>query len=450
MAFPDVDLACLVARQFPGWKERLRFTPPQLRWKGGWRQIRAIHPESSGVCLILEGGEAVRLDYEPADGAREEHLRDLVQYVLADNPGFRIHAVHTKTDRVRHQSAAFLRLLLKRGRRVRVVVAVGPEAPTSLRDRLLVTLVLWWDQLDLPPGLAEARLYAPTHWRGQIEPFLSYLRIPLIRLSLIPTGGYSRDSEPGGEGVGSGLMPARTILPTLATLPPILQHLQHRYPALDLQPRMGNWELSYRGFSLVWSESGGPLRIYPGRPVIDEEQADRVLERLLPQVTSDRSFPPRKRSLFYASNPERWLESRVIRNLPSLIPNWKGPIYSQVPTYIDGRRRILDLVTLDGDNRLLVLELKVEKELGVVFQALDYWRRVSNHLADGDFPTRGYFPNHKLQASPPRVVLVAPLFEFHPVFPILRKYLTKQIRFECIGVSADWRRNFRVLSRFEF
>ena len=88
MAFPDVDLACLVARQFPGWKERLRFTPPQLRWKGGWRQIRAIHPESSGVCLILEGGEAVRLDYEPADGAREEHLRDLVQYVLADNPGF--------------------------------------------------------------------------------------------------------------------------------------------------------------------------------------------------------------------------------------------------------------------------------------------------------------------------------------------------------------------------
>ena len=176
-------------------------------------------------------------------------------------------------------------------------MAVGPEAPTSLRDRLLVTLVLWWDQLDLPPGLAEARLYAPTHWRGQIEPFLSYLRIPLIRLSLIPTGGYSRDSEPGGEGVGSGLMPARTILPTLATLPPILQHLQHRYPALDLQPRMGNWELSYRGFSLVWSESGGPLRIYPGRPVIDEEQADRVPgtattpSDLGPLLSSQKTFP---------------------------------------------------------------------------------------------------------------------------------------------------------------
>jgi len=376
---------------------------------------------------------------------------DLVQSILTDNPGFQLRSIYSKTDRVRHHSAAFLRLLLERGRRVRVVVATRPDAPTSLRDRLLVSLVWWWDQLDPPPGMAEARLYAPLQWLEQLEPFVEFLRIPL-RCHSLPS--FTESSSPipgpwGGQGP-SRLTSAQTILPSLSSLSPILQLLKSRHPSLDLQPRKGNWELSYRGFPLVWQEPDCRLRIYPGRLIKDEKQAHRALEPLMRQVIAERSFPSQSCSAFYTANPERWLESLVIGNLPSLVPDATGPVYSQVPTYIDGRRKVLDLLTVDRENRLLVLELKVEKELGVVFQALDYWRRVCAHLADGELASQGYFPHHKLQSTAPRVVLVAPLFEFHPVLPILRKYLSEQIRFECIGVSSDWRSNFRVLSRFEF
>ena len=447
MAFPDVDLVRLVARLAPDWRQRLRFSPLQLRWKQGWRRIRALRAEPGGLHLELAGGEAVKLSFERAEGTRAAQFRDLTEFILSDNPGFQL----CKTDRVRHHSAAFLRLLLKRGRRLRVVVAARPDAPTSLRDRFLVSLLWWWDQLEPPPGRAEARAYVPLHWLEQLEPFVEFLTIPLMCHALPPITEYSFPiSVPWHERGHSCLTSAHTILPSLNSLSPILQLLKTRYPTLDLQPRKGNWELSYRGFRLAWQEPDCGLSIYPGRLIKDEEQAHRAMEPLVRQVTAERSFPSRKCSAFYTSNPERWLESLVIGNLPSLVPDATGPVYAQVPTYIDGRRKVLDLLTVDRKNRLLVLELKVEKELGIVFQALDYWQRVCAHLAHGDLGSQGYFPNQTLQSSPPRVVLVAPLFEFHPVLPILRKYLSEQIRFECIGVSADWRRNFRVLSRFEF
>ncbi len=60
-----------------------------------------------------------------------------------------------------------------------------------------------------------------------------------------------------------------------------------------------------------------------------------------------------------------------------LMPGLRGDLlYSQVPALARGDRGMLDLLTLDRSNRLVVIELKAEEDLHLPLQALDYWIRV--------------------------------------------------------------------------
>jgi len=42
-----------------------------------------------------------------------------------------------------------------------------------------------------------------------------------------------------------------------------------------------------------------------------------------------------------------------------------------VPSYLDGQRKVLDLLTVTKSGRLAVLELKTERNLDLIFQGLD-------------------------------------------------------------------------------
>ena len=96
----------------------------------------------------------------------------------------------------------------------------------------------------------------------------------------------------------------------------------------------------------------------------------------------------------------------------------------------------------------MVIELKPHREIGLLLQGLDYWDRVRRHLAGGDFQKAGYFPGIELSSEPPLLYLVSPLFEFHPIMPVLRSYLSPVVRFECTGINADWKRGLKVVRRF--
>ena len=158
--------------------------------------------------------------------------------------------------------------------------------------------------------------------------------------------------------------------------------------------------------------------------------------------------PPDPLSFFYRWSGERWLESLVLRNHETILSGLEE-IYCQVPTFVEGDRKVIDLLALRNDGRVVVIELKPNKDPGLLIQGLEYWQRVRFHLCRGDLRRGGYFPGRDLSPQEPVLLLVSPLFEFHRVMPDLRTHLSFPIRLECVGINSDWRGGIRVLRRVQ-
>ena len=146
--------------------------------------------------------------------------------------------------------------------------------------------------------------------------------------------------------------------------------------------------------------------------------------------------------------PEWWLE-QMLRNQPRIVDArlCDAPVYGQVTVVAGIERGIIDLLAATLDGRLTVVELKASQDPHLPIQALDYWMRVAWHAARGEFGQSGYFPALALRADPPRLILVAPSFEFHPTTEILLGYLNPAIEVERVGLAVEWERQIRVSFR---
>ena len=161
--------------------------------------------------------------------------------------------------------------------------------------------------------------------------------------------------------------------------------------------------------------------------------------------------------------PERWLESRLRAGIADLMPSLRGDrIYSQVPALSSGERGLLDLLTLDRNNRLVVLELKADEDLQLPLQALDYWIRVRALNADrapasaggrplSAFERQGYFVspagNIEISPLPPRLLLAAPALRIHPANEPVLRYFSHQVEWELLALSEHWRRELKIVFR---
>jgi len=155
--------------------------------------------------------------------------------------------------------------------------------------------------------------------------------------------------------------------------------------------------------------------------------------------------PPRAAS---ENADEAWLESRI-RASPGqldarLLPS---PVYGQVPAWVGVERGVLDLLACDIGGRLAVIEIKRTADPNLPLQALDYWLRVRWHHARGDFARFGYFTGVALSPLAPRLLLVAPAFEWHSTTETILRYFDPSIEVERIGLAVEWQAGFRVLFR---
>jgi hypothetical protein len=161
----------------------------------------------------------------------------------------------------------------------------------------------------------------------------------------------------------------------------------------------------------------------------------------------------------YRMQPERWLESRLRMGLSELMPNLRGDLLvSQVPALSSGERGMLDLLTLDCNNRLTVLELKANEDLHLPLQALDYWIRVRALNQDRQpapvssqpisaFERAGYFPGVEVSTLPPRLILAAPVLHIHPANEQVLRYFSPEIEWEYVALSENWRSELKVIHR---
>ncbi|RPJ53989.1 MAG: hypothetical protein EHM23_29890 [Acidobacteria bacterium] len=387
---------------------------------------------------------------------RRDRLQPFLRRLLRH--GFRewsISRVLSGTDRTRHQTACFLRVILERAETRVPVMVIYPEETGDLTNRLLSAAVLWWDRLTRGRrrnGMARMLLLLPETWSERLLLMLPKFRIRFVCYKYQPGDPRSlRQIYP--RPVSSSEIRSPYVMFNFAGgVPGPLAEIQTNHPELDLTYRQNRWELGYLGLRVFWYDAArGEYLFDLERPTIWTPERNALLEQHLQNVVRIRRFPPLEPGNFYYTvDHEQWLESLIRKDHRILNPDFTDMIYSQVPTCLDGERKILDLLTATRAGRLAVIELKVEKDLNLIFQGIDYWERVEHHLVQGDFQRAGYFEGLKLSAQSPVLYLVSPLFEYHRVLPVLRRYLKTEVSLTCIGINTNWREGIKVLRRFEF
>jgi hypothetical protein len=191
------------------------------------------------------------------------------------------------------------------------------------------------------------------------------------------------------------------------------------------------------------------------------EENEGLCRELLARLFLSRHADGAHTDPLFRLQPERWLEARLRAGIAELLPGLRGDqLYSQVPALSAGDRGLLDLLTLDRSGRLIVLELKVDEDLHLPLQALDYWIRVralndDRKPAEGNaggrplsaFERQGYFTNAEVSPLAPRLLLAAPALRIHPANEPVLRYLSPQVEWELIAVTEHWRRELKVVFR---
>lgn len=147
------------------------------------------------------------------------------------------------------------------------------------------------------------------------------------------------------------------------------------------------------------------------------------------------------------AHEEAWLESNLIARIRDVLPVRQDAIYPQVPSFRGEERKIIDLLTVTDDGRLVVIEIKASADPDLPFQALDYWLAVERHRKAGDFEANGYFRGVRVRNEPAVLVMVAPLLSFHRSLKRLLALLPPALPLLQVGISQTWKREIKVLRR---
>jgi hypothetical protein len=162
------------------------------------------------------------------------------------------------------------------------------------------------------------------------------------------------------------------------------------------------------------------------------------------------------RDPLFRLQPEGWLESILRDKLGEIEPGLRpSPIYSQVPAFAAADRGMLDLLTVTQAGRLAVLELKVDEDLHLPLQGLDYWIRVrwlnEQRGAEGEAPSElersGYFPGTRLLEEAPLLFFVAPALRIHPSMEMVLAHFSPAIQWTLIALNEAWRSQPKAVFR---
>lgn len=183
---------------------------------------------------------------------------------------------------------------------------------------------------------------------------------------------------------------------------------------------------------------------------LDESCRDDFKNFVLEVGRIRRERSPETQHEFYRLQSERWLESLLFEDITRLDPMLSPEhVYSQVPAFSGADRGVIDLLAATRRGRLAVVELKVQEEINLPLQGLDYWLRVKWLQSRQQFQEFGYFPGCELSATAPLLYLVSPAFRFHSTTEKLLRHFDRNIEVVLIGINDSWRKEVKVLFRHE-
>ena len=361
-------------------------------------------------------------------------------FLSREYPEWKIAELTSEADLEHSLSPAFPRALLRRGASGWAAIGAGPEVDDVAAS--LAFGLIWLDYLrrrERKIAIEGLAIVVPAGKAAAISLRLPFLNETAAKFAIFT---YTDDDfavrlDPSDYGnVQTILDPCRR--PALPNTRKIDFGRLHQLPGFEsIEKPDGSLSLRIHGWEIARvSEPPGEARL-------------REIELIAQGVSEIRSLDPDStQNPLYRNQPEAWLEAVVRSNLGVIDPSLQSvPLYGQAPTFAAGDRGIIDLLACDHHGRLAVIELKATADLQLPLQALDYWLRVKWHLDRGEFAAKGYFPGVELRPDPPRLLLVAPAFEFHPTSENILRYFAPSIRVERIGVNAGWRKDLRIMFR---
>jgi hypothetical protein len=326
------------------------------------------------------------------------------------------------------------------------VVAAPPLSSADACDCAITTGLLWLESLrrmDSRRPVVGLRIFLPLGRQQRTCRILGGLAPQLAAYELYaydPRGNVQM-IDPANTGNTRTLFRARYRPAVFG--PPLqewLAELQRR-PEVETVAQ-ANGSLSLRVLGLEFAAARGAEMVcgLQTETVVTAENFGDVL-RLADQLASlrnpnavDRDNP------LYRADPERWLESRIRRDLGNLDPSLGGsPVFSQSATAAGLDRGIIDLITVDQSGRLAVLEVKATANLQLPIQALDYWLALDARIKTSLGSIASYFPHRRVSRASPRLILIAPALQFHPTTELITSYFAADVPLERIGLNTAWR-----------
>lgn len=388
--------------------------------------------------------------------------RDLITFLRRQYPGWKFERVSRRSDRERTFSAWYTRGFARRGRTgwafMGLNEAEGPEAG----DSALAYGLNWLDWLreqhddcvisGLKLFLPSAAATLSAHRAAYLDP--STVQIEIFELPLRPDPPHPLDLKDFGN-VATRLTPRRRAEEWLARHRRFLESvLGEALGQVDLLPGASGNALAVRVFGLEIARLQGQLtpQLYWGlegsrKKYAQGDQPD--FREFVRQVLAlRRAGGPDPHHELYRAQPERWLESLLVRDVSRLDPALRAEhVYPQVPAFAGGDRGVVDILSVLRDGRLAVIELKLSEEITLPLQGLDYWLRVKWLNDRSQFQEYGYFQGVELSKAPPVLYLVCPAFRFHSTSQRIIRYLHPSVEVIQVGLNQQWREGVKVLFR---
>jgi transposase len=410
----------------------------------------------------LELRELERAERPARAAARSGFRHELLAVLQREYPGWRFEHVSNRSDREHSFSAWYTRGLARRGSTAWAFLGLSEGEAPAAADAVLAFALIWLDWLR---GQSERytvsglKLFLPHAAVELTAHRAAYLEHRALQVELFEWNPGEKelkavDLKDFGN-VETRLTPRRQGEALVERHQELVRDLLGELaPRVDAIPDTSANFLSLRVLGLEVARVEGVLapRVFYGlegsyrRLASGEEvQLRRFVSRVLELRRADSEDLAHD---FYRLQAERWLESLLVRDItrldPALVPEY---VYPQVPAFSGGDRGVIDILSVTRQGRLAVIELKLEEEIKLPLQGLDYWLRVKWLHERGQFQEFGYFLGVELASAAPLVYLVSPAFRFHSTTDRMIRYLDRSIEVVKVGLNDRWREGVKVLFR---
>lgn len=432
------------------------------------RVLRVIEQTEDSVMLeVARFGQSKPGRLEIFRLARAPHVRpsrhkyrvQFGRFLETQFPDEIVDSLTSARDLEKSFSGSYVRGVTRRGARAWAVMAVSSTESRETQDGILTFGLLWLDWNRSHPGKktwSGLRLFVPRGAAAttahRMRALSASVKVELYEVD--ETNWRATLVDPrDARNVDTWLTPRGGAERALETAHGAARSVSEMAPeAIDAVVPPGTNDVAIRFRGLEFARWRGGRLEFGLEDNVRQPLASgnwRALERLVRRLRRWRN-PESEDSThsLYRSQPERWLESMILRDPSRLDARLDAAhLYSQVPAFSAGDRGVLDLLGIRLDGRLVVIELKAAEDIHLVLQAADYWLRVRLHQQRGEFQKHGYFAGVERQDSPPELWLVAPGFRFHPATDVILRYLSPQIAVTRVGLNENWRRGIQMIFR---